>query len=280
VEPVGSKFLYKEIPQRYSEMLSAYREVKLASAMDRKAESRRVVPFNQEFSFYRVIGVHGNEMNTNGDMFEWGEKTDPAAPELLRLDQAKGRYIYQTFVGKGNYKDHKNDSVSKAVGILLDAEPNHSVKGIELVVAVDKQKDPMLIRGIDGGYITDVSMGARVTYSLCSICGSKAYTEKQFCGHIRDWKGRDYSGADTGWISKKAFEINRGVEFIELSWVTVGADTKAKFLEKLATANKARGLKAVEEALDGVHSQITSGSKDWSSMEASLDEALRHAILV
>ena len=155
------------IPIKYADVLGAYKNVvdqspnpDIAHPDVAKANVARVAMLNPEFLYTRVIGVHGDEMNTNGDMFRWGSISDKNAPELLRHDEILGKPVYATFVGKGNYKDHQNDSVTKAVGILLDAVPNHAVKGIELLIATDRNKDPYLVRGIETGYITDVSMGA------------------------------------------------------------------------------------------------------------------------
>jgi hypothetical protein len=207
------------IPVKYATVLDAYNQT---------SNIQRVATLNPEFLYTRVIGVHGDERNTNGDLFRWGNMNDRNAPELLRHDEILGKPVYATFIGKGNYKDHQNDSVTKAVGILLDAVPNHTVKGIELLIATDRNKDPYLVRGIEMGYVTDVSMGCRVAYSICSICGNVAHTEKEYCTHIRTAKGGEIDG-------KPVFEDNRGVEFIEESWVTTGADVKAKFLEKIAS---------------------------------------------
>lgn len=143
-----------EAPQKYAALLDDYKKA---------INVQRVAPMNPEFSFYRVMGLHGDWPNTNGDLFRWGSKDDANEPELLRLireGSMEGKHVYQTFTGKGNYKDHNNSKVADAVGIILDAVPNHRVKGVELLLAVDRTKDPMLVRGIDSGYITDVSMGA------------------------------------------------------------------------------------------------------------------------
>ena len=262
----------EDAPERYADVLASYKKA---------LNIQRVAPSNKDFSFYRVIGVHGDARNTNGDYFRWGSVANPDEPELLRvLDKEAGRHVYQSFVGKGNYKDHQNDAVSKAVGILLDAAPNHKVKGIELLVAVDNVKDPMLVRGIDNGYITDVSMGCRVAYSICSICANVAHDEDQYCSHVKNFKGGTYSGPETMWRDADVFEDNRGVEFIELSWVTVGADTKAKHLEKIAALRKVKGTAMLCELLDEATSELNKNALcDWGIVNAVLDQAVAQAIL-
>lgn len=271
-----------EAPTKYAELLDGYRK---ASSL------QRVAPLNPEFSFYRVMGLHGDAMNTNGDLFRWGSRKDDTQPELLRritdaggkheASSANGRYVYQTFIGKGNYKDHNNSKVADAVGILLDSVPNHTVKGIELLVAVDRSKDPMLVRGIDSGYITDVSMGCRVAYSLCNICDNVAHNELEYCAHIKNWKGQAYSGPETGWKNVIVAEDNRGVEFIEESWVTVGADTKAKHLEKIAALRHVKGQARLAEILVEAEQELNKNSLcDWSRVNELLDMGIAQAILV
>jgi|CXWL01.1.fsa_nt_gi hypothetical protein len=270
-----------DAPTKYAELLDSYKK---ASGL------QRVAPMNPEFSFYRVMGLHGDAPNTNGDLFRWGSAKDPSEPELLRaMKDAVGkpvrlgggeRYVYQTFIGKGNYKDHNNSKVADAVGIILDAVPNHKVKGIELLLAVDRSKDPMLVRGIDSGYITDVSMGCRVAYSICSVCTNVAHNEMEYCAHVKNWKGQAYSGPETGWKNVIACEDNRGVEFIEESWVTVGADTKAKHLEKIAALRAVKGKARLAEILVEAEQELNKNSLcDWNKVNDLLDLGIGQAIL-
>jgi len=259
------------IPEKYANVLDSYKKA---------LNIQKIAPYNQEFEFFRVLGVHGDIPNVNGDLFRWGNLEDKAQPELLRFDDRLQKHVYSTFIGKGNYKDHKNDSVIKAVGILLDSVPNHKVKGIELLVAVDKQKDPMLIRGINQGYITDVSMGARVTYSICSICEKVAHNELEYCSHIKNWKGQHYSGPETNWMPKLAYEDNRGVEFIELSWVTVGADTKAKYLEKIAHLNAVKSKILLDTYITQAYKELELKNPNYHKVNNLLHYAIGQAILM
>jgi hypothetical protein len=263
-----------EAPQKYAALLDDYKKA---------INVQRVAPMNPEFSFYRVMGLHGDWPNTNGDLFRWGSKDDANEPELLRLireGSMEGKHVYQTFTGKGNYKDHNNSKVADAVGIILDAVPNHRVKGVELLLAVDRTKDPMLVRGIDSGYITDVSMGCRVAYSICTVCANVAHNEAEYCPHVKNWKGQQYSGPETGWKNVLAAEDNRGVEFIEESWVTVGADTKAKHLEKIAALRKVKGLAHMAEILVEAESELNKNCLcDWQKVSNLLDMGIAQAIL-
>ncbi len=198
------------------------------------ANAVHVGEYNPEFKYYRVIALHGDVPNQNADAFEWGDENDNEKPELLRFEKSADRYVYQSFTGRGNYKNHDNDDVTKAVGLILDVAPNIEGKFIEALLAVDTKKDPELIRGIDNGYIDSVSMGALCGHSICSVCDNIAHTPAEYCNHIKYSKGKQVYHEGQ---YKLAYEINRSVSFIELSWVSVPADPDAKLLEKVAENN-------------------------------------------
>lgn len=150
--------------------------------------------------------------NDNGDFFSYDE--------LKRT--------YKTFIGKAAFVDHQNENVEEARGIILDSVWNERGKFVELLIAVDKKAFPELCRGIEMGYITDVSMGCRCGKSICSICENEAVTEEDFCNHILTSKGRVID-------NKPVFEDNREIEFFEISFVSQGADKQAKILERVAS---------------------------------------------
>jgi len=273
----------KAIPERYANVLNGYKTAIGKAKATKEAQNtqlKQIAPYNPEFAFYRVIGLHGDVPNNNGDLFRWGALEDKESPELLRFDNKLGKYVYQTFIGKGNYKDHQNDQVIKAVGILLDSVPNHKVKGVELLIAVDKEKDPMLVRGIDQGYICDVSMGARVAYSICSVCDNVAHNSYEYCIHIKNWKGAHYSGPETNWMPKLAYEDNRGVEFIEESWVTVGADPSAKYLEKIAHLNHAKNKMLMDDYIHKIYAELEKQEPNYHKMNNLLNFAIAQAVLI
>jgi len=66
-----------------------------------------------------------------------------------------------------------------------------------------------------------------VEYSICSICGNKAEKTDSYCTHIRNKKGRTFSGTAKDIVTGETkefknapvFEYNYGIKFIELSAV-------------------------------------------------------------
>jgi len=185
----------------------------------------RITEFDPEFLYVRVRAVTANIPNNNGDLF--------IIDELKRT--------FKTFINQRVFKNHKSDNVTNAVGRIVDAvwvdhpqDKEHPY--VECLLEIDRKKDQELVRGIEKGYISDVSMGCRVEYSICSCCGNKAHTEREYCDCIKKAKGKHYCP----YCKKKSephgiHEENYGVEFFELSFVTDGADREAVVKEIVAS---------------------------------------------
>ena len=81
----------------------------------------------------------------------------------------------------------------------------------------------------DESYIADgvAVHNCSVEYSVCNICGNKAEKTDDYCSHIKERKGRTFSGkarnvttGETKEFNKEpVFEYNYGIKFIELSAV-------------------------------------------------------------
>ena len=64
-----------------------------------------------------------------------------------------------------------------------------------------------------------------VDEGVCSICGNKATTERDYCDCLKKYKGKMHPSG------KKAFEYNYGIKFIELSCVGDGAFESCEIME-------------------------------------------------
>lgn len=201
IAPKEDDFLYVRV-----------RAVSAGNVIEQPDGSAEVINVDDYLKNLKMYGNRSRGCNSNGDFFSY--------EELLKT--------YKTFIGKSAFVDHKNDNVENARGIILDAIWNDRGKFVELLIAVDKKGFPELCRGIEMGYITDVSMGCRCGKSICSYCGNEAVTEDEFCDHVKMYKGGNYNGVPV-------FEDNREIEFFEISFVSEGADKQAKILEKVAS---------------------------------------------
>lgn len=200
IAPKEDDFLYVRV-----------RAVSAGNVIEHPSGDVEYIPIDEFLGNLKKYAKKARLANDNGDFFSYEELKDK----------------YKTFIGKSAFVDHNNENVENARGIILDAVWNEKGKFVELLIAVDKIGYPELARGIEIGIITDVSMGCRCGYSICSICGNIAKTEDDFCDHIKYYKGSTYQGLPV-------FEDNRDIEFFEISFVTTGADKQAKILEKVA----------------------------------------------
>jgi len=212
-----------------------------------------------DYIFEAVRAVTAEVPNQNGDAFPKNE--------LLRFDHRLNRSVYQTFVLKPHHINHRTDNPRTARGLILDASYNalsepmsacpncnsktaakedrddiglhcrkcgHLVKDefVELLLAIDKKKDPTFAEGVRAGALDSVSMGCDCMFTDCSICGNRARSVSQFCQHIKSGNKKKIFKTASG--PKMAFENCGDVIFTEISRVDQPADPTAKQREILS----------------------------------------------
>jgi len=169
------------------------------------------------FLFVTATAVRAGEHhgpNDNGDFF----------PE----EELKNSY--QTFVRKGVYINHDSESVDKAIGVILAAHWDDENKEVLILEAINRDLAPDVVRKIEQGIITDVSMGCYVEEAECSRCGKVIHSDAELCECLNMLRSGGYRQGGH-------WEVNRGITFIECSAITEdtqGADRGAKYREKLA----------------------------------------------
>ncbi len=180
--------------------------------------------------------------NVNGDGFpeaalvhspdSWLEKPLKEMQEIGK----KWEYGYPTFMNAYPYKHHVNKDPSRAFGHVVLAVWNPKMHRVELVIFLDKElckkhgAEDVFSR-IENGEFPDVSMGCKVPYDRCSICGHKSKTTKDYCD---DAKYRMNNILPDG---RKVCVINDFPRFFDISFVFIGADKSAKMLAKLASVD-------------------------------------------
>ena len=189
--------------------------------LDKDADLNKTSEWNYEKKpgmLYAVVRAVSVGTNGNGDHFSY--------PELKKA--------YKTFIGKGVFVNHQSSDIEKKRGMIVDAKlvedrgPENAY--VTAVLEINAAAFPELATMIRSGHANSVSMGCQVAYSNCSICNHAAKTVKDYCTHVKMNKGGIYNG-------RQVYEINNGVEFIEISMVTTGADANAKILEVFARQN-------------------------------------------
>jgi hypothetical protein len=197
---IGLQSLYAD-PK---EVLEKYKDFDIVKEMQARKGAKLL--------WVRARAIDADVVNANGDYF--------SKEELLKEVDIKGEKIpsYKTFEGVPIYTNHKNDDIEQAKGMVVYAEWDDKEDCVYCTFFVDEEAYPDIARNIRTGVIHDVSMGASVEYGICSCCGNKAYTERDYCDCLKKYKGRTHP--DQG---KKVYEKNYDVKFIELSCVGDGA---------------------------------------------------------
>ena len=165
--------------------------------------------------------------NRNGDSFpEYPYMETAIPPWIAPKDTIVNHYLSFELYGK-NYRHHINKDPRKAVGDVHKAFWNPSMHRVELLVNLDNAKAPDLADRIAAGEFPPVSMGTRVSYDVCSICGNRAPTRKQYCNHLLQQMRDVING-------KKVCALNPSPKFFDISWVIKPADQTAFMMQKVA----------------------------------------------
>jgi intein/homing endonuclease len=127
-----------------------------------------------------------------------------------------------------------------------------------------KQQKVYTFQTQSGNYLAHnfISKNCSVDLGKCSICGNEATTEKDYCSHLKNYKGKNdpVSG-------KKAFEYNFGIKFIELSCVGDGAFESCEILELYDQDELLQKAKDTIKTAQSLNSSIT--------LAASLNENIQ-----
>lgn len=156
--------------------------------------------------------------NVNGDFFE--------RDELINN--------HHTFLKGTPFMHHVNKDPNKGYGKILFSTYNPRMNRVELVVEYDTNKLPAdITKKLENDDLVNLSMGCRVAYDTCSICGNKAPTPRDYCDHVTK------TGLNTVFPDgRKVFVYNPNPDFFDISIVIVPADKTACVLAKIFGANK------------------------------------------
>lgn len=158
--------------------------------------------------------------NSNADWFS----EDDLKPE-------SPAFGHQTFLNAGIYTHHKNKDKTKSLGEVLLSTYNPIMRRVELIERVDRDKakrhgaSDIYDRLNDGEHL-DVSMGCKVKYDVCMLCGNKAPTRAQYCKEMREKPGKILPDG------RIVAVMNPRPHFFDISFVIIGAAKNAKVMGK------------------------------------------------
>jgi len=175
--------------------------------------------------------------NINGDYFE--------EAELNPSDQSKDAG-FRTFLSSGIYRHHRNKDYEKSLGQVVCATYNPVMHRVELILRINRAKAKQeghldLVDKLDNGGHPAVSMGCKVKYDVCSICGHKSRTRADYCAHTKTMMGKVFPDG------RKVFVYNPKPRFFDLSFVVIGADRTSFAMAKVASAAAMPSALAAEE---------------------------------
>ena len=177
--------------------------------------------------------------NANGDHFPekalihapagWNE----FSPEQMKQVGSTWEYGFPTFMNAHVFTHHQNKDPAKSIGDVVLAVWNPKMHRVELILYIDRTKCMAqaalhVIERIEQGEFPDCSMGCKVPFDVCMICGNKSKTRADYCQCcIRKMNKILPDG-------RKVCVRNDFPRFFDLSIVFVGADKTAKVMAKLA----------------------------------------------
>jgi hypothetical protein len=167
--------------------------------------------------------------NLNHDYFPW----DGLVHDHTRVPH---KYVhgYKTFLNAHAFAHHQNNDPTKAYGDVLVSVLNEKMKRVELIAVVDHAKckalggEKILEKLIEGKDMA-TSMGCRIPYDVCMICGNVAPTRREYCECMLKRAGQILPDG------RKVCVSNPFPRFFDISFVYIGADRTSHVLEKIAT---------------------------------------------
>lgn len=164
----------------------------------------RTVQPEEGSTFLLIIALSSWEFygqNRNADTFperpvEVGRRALCGHPECTRTldgwvsEPETITHHYKTFESHGKlFRHHANNDPSKAIGSLSKAVWNARMHRVELLAKLTNRLAPDAAQKLGDHEGVAGSMGCRVRWDVCSICGHRAPTRAQYCDHARNQLG-------------------------------------------------------------------------------------------
>lgn len=172
-----------------------------------------------------VIGLGDQETygpNRNGDGFP----SEPV-PGKISADEVLTKH-YKTYENAHVYENHVNHDPAKAIGRVLKVFWNAPMRRVEVLEDFDHEKAPHLLNRLTNGEFPSKSMGTKIPHDVCSKCGNKAPTRKQYCEHLLFEMNKIHGDGS------QTFAMNPSPKFFDSSWVLRPADRCGFMLKKVA----------------------------------------------
>jgi hypothetical protein len=191
-------------------------------------------------------------MNVNGDVFP---EISLSYNHLTRSDHARvaaelekrwltphgqslppgdwSKFGYKTFEEALRYRHHINKDPEISYGDIVLAVWNPRMHRVEVIVRHDREKAKRvgaeeIIADLDEGKPRQISMGCRVKFDVCTVCGHISRTTSDYCEHLKTMMGRILPDG------RACGAVNFFPNFFDLSDVIVPAGKESGVLMKVA----------------------------------------------
>lgn len=162
-----------------------------------------------------------------GEYYGSNRKADYFPEEALKE-------YHKTFEAMGHvYRHHINKDPERSLGRVIFSYYNPEMHRVELIVEMDKEKATDIVERLEKGDFPAVSMGCRVPWDECSICGNRAKSTALYCEHLTKYKNYVYPNG------QKVYAINRMPRFFDISIVTIPADRTAGIISRISSNTNA-----------------------------------------
>lgn len=145
---------------------------------------------------------------------------------------------YPTFYNAHRFRHHVNKDPNKAYGFILGAFWDDRMKRVilvsELIRSMCAEQGALdLYTRIENGEFPDSSMGSKVPYDRCSICGFIARTPMEYCKHVQRGAAPPYGMKAMLPDGRVCGVYNDYPRFFDDSFVFVGAERSAKVMSNV-----------------------------------------------
>lgn len=214
---------------------------------DRVADDFAISRDPSKYFFEAIRANTTNAPNENNDAFH--------RDELLRFDVKLGMPVYMTYSGKPHHINHVTSNPKAARGVIIDSyyndtspaldacpacttktaeRQNRDASGlhckkcgtlvkdefVEILVAIDSQKDKRFAEAVRSGQLKAGSMGCNCLSTTCNVCSHVAYSKPEFCEHIRTGnKGSLWKREGSRWTKTNATEVKRELQRRKVAFV-------------------------------------------------------------
>lgn len=187
--------------------------VKLASEATEFAKTLRPSPGKTKILVLAMGASEYYGPNRNGDAFREEE-----------LIKHHGTFKTNSHV----FRSHVNKDPAKSIGTVLESFYNKDMHRVELILELDNDKAAPEVEKIRANKDVAVSMGCRIKYDVCSICGNKAPTRADYCTHLK------YEMGEIRPDGRVVCADNPKPNFFDISIVMRPADKTGYMLKKIA----------------------------------------------